>query len=371
MNTTKANKRFLILDSFRGIASLMVLFHHVFKLNTDSFKQKLSFWTYDICYFISSLNQIAVLFFFILSGFSIGLSLKRKTILNRENINEYFYRRFKRILPIYILSLLLAFIGGALTYSLGLRDYSITNLLGNLAFLQTSAYGTPAWFVPYGENGPLWSLAFEFFFYLIFPIAYIVNVLFLKKMQGALTKLALLLFLSIIALVLNKHLFVPYFLFFSLFIVWILGYKSSQCFIFDKSEDLLFFVCFLLGVTIVILRNRIPSNVIFMISEGFIINAIFYFMIVKNLYNIGSKDYFFVRILNFIFLKIGKGSYAIYALHYPILLLFGYYKISVAFQLLILLFFIITCILIEEVTIKWKLSFLKLNYFPRPKLNRS
>jgi peptidoglycan/LPS O-acetylase OafA/YrhL len=44
-------------------------------------------------------------------------------------------------------------------------DHSALTFLGNLVFLQTIA-------VPvFGTNGPLWSLAFEFWYYVLFPLA--------------------------------------------------------------------------------------------------------------------------------------------------------------------------------------------------------
>jgi peptidoglycan/LPS O-acetylase OafA/YrhL len=44
-------------------------------------------------------------------------------------------------------------------------NYTATTFVGNLAFLQTIA-------VPiFGTNGPMWSLANEFWYYLIFPLA--------------------------------------------------------------------------------------------------------------------------------------------------------------------------------------------------------
>ena len=44
------------------------------------------------------------------------------------------------------------------------QTIGLPTLLGNLAFLQDFFAR------PYGSNGPLWSLSYEFWFYLVFPL---------------------------------------------------------------------------------------------------------------------------------------------------------------------------------------------------------
>jgi peptidoglycan/LPS O-acetylase OafA/YrhL len=44
-------------------------------------------------------------------------------------------------------------------------DHSLATFLGNLAFLQTIRV------LPFGSNGPMWSLANEFWYYIVFPLA--------------------------------------------------------------------------------------------------------------------------------------------------------------------------------------------------------
>jgi peptidoglycan/LPS O-acetylase OafA/YrhL len=66
--------------------------------------------------------------------------------------------------------------------------------------------------------------------------------------------------------------------------------------------------------------------------------------------------------LNKIFNYVGKGSYATYALHYPLMLMLRYFHVNMIVQVVVILLFIILCTTIEEKTIRWKLNMLRLNY---------
>src|SRR5258708_4374619 len=133
-------KRIKILDSCRGLAALIVVFHHLYTRFGYLYPQENSMAIHGVLNFISQLNGEAVLFFFILSGFSIRLSLRKGLPVRKESLNEYLYRRFKRILPLYFLALLVTFIAGLIIHQTFKPDYSIRNLIGNLFFLCYSVF---------------------------------------------------------------------------------------------------------------------------------------------------------------------------------------------------------------------------------------
>lgn len=351
--------RLKILDSIRGMAALIVLFHHIFKLNKNALHKHLSTWLYNIFNFISDLNLEAVLLFFIISGFSIGLSTFKRPLKNKDSLNSYLYRRFKRILPIYWISIILSLLIGIVSKTLYLPDFTLKNLIGNILFLQTSSTISESWVIPYGLNGPLWSLSFEMFFYLFFPVAYVLNVKYLNKVSVSI-KYLLLVVLVLIGIVINKKvIFIPYFLFFGGFITWILGYLSSQFFTFWRRNDILFLTNLLVGLIIIILVNYIPSNTINVIAKGMFINGIFYFtMVYLDEFNMTK----FKNTVNFLFYKIGEGSYAIYALHYPILIYFQNKEVPLIYQVLFWPLFIVACYFLEKKSLKWQMKFLEINY---------
>jgi len=140
------------LDSLRGIAILGVLFLHGF------------FWQYSSLHFpgparfflrATQPGWLGVNLFFVLSGFLItGILLDSKT---RPDFYKRFYgRRALRILPAYyLLLLLLGLLGQAPAAYLGLGFVYLANV--------TNLFGVAQ------AYGPLWSLAVEEHYYLLWP----------------------------------------------------------------------------------------------------------------------------------------------------------------------------------------------------------
>ena len=362
-STLQSSQRLIFLDSLRGLAALIVCFHHLFKLHESFFNAHTTEIAYKILSFVSSLNSEAVKFFFVLSGFSIGLSLKDKKLTSKEVINEYYYRRLKRILPIYLIALGFTFFTGLCLNDIHKPEYSFVNFLGNLFFLQTLASFPESWFVPYGFNGPLWSLAPEFFFYCFFPIAFIVNARYLKRMNSTI-KYFVLFGISVLAFAFNKIMFIPYNLFLGTFFLWFLGYLCAHTYLLNISYTKFFVSGF--AVAFLFLNfgvSRIHSDSLQFIFTGVIVGSIFYFVtyLRMNIYLINASKGL-VKILNGLFFFTGKGSFALYALHYPVLLMMYHYQVSIFFQLIILLGLIFVCVHLEEWAIKWKFPFLRKDY---------
>jgi peptidoglycan/LPS O-acetylase OafA/YrhL len=140
------------LDSLRGIAVLSVLFLHGF------------FWQYSRLHFtgwphifllVTEPGWLGVNLFFVLSGFLItGILLDSRT--HPHYYSRFYVRRALRILPAYYsLLILLAILRQASPGFLGLSFIYLANL--------TSLFGVPA------DYGPLWSLAVEEHYYIIWP----------------------------------------------------------------------------------------------------------------------------------------------------------------------------------------------------------
>ena len=140
------------LDSLRGIAILGVLFLHGF------------FWPYSRLHFTGWSRKfllatqpgwLGVNLFFVLSGFLItGILLDAR---NHPHYYSRFYaRRALRILPAYYgLLALLAILHQASARFLGLSFVYLSNVTG--------LFGVPA------DYGPLWSLAVEEQYYIVWP----------------------------------------------------------------------------------------------------------------------------------------------------------------------------------------------------------
>jgi peptidoglycan/LPS O-acetylase OafA/YrhL len=177
--------RLVHLDFLRGLAALLVCISHLSAFLFIPCKQIISPGILvKGFYFLSSLGHQAVLLFFVLSGYLVGGSVIKSFQLQRWSWRDYLLRRMTRLWVVLIPALLLTFfldwIGSHLNpagyqgnwhqiYGSGPETGAPESLgantfLGNLFFLQTI-------FVPvYGSNSPLWSIANEFWYYLLFPL---------------------------------------------------------------------------------------------------------------------------------------------------------------------------------------------------------
>ncbi len=124
----------------------------------------------------------AVIVFFVLSGVLVGGSVLREQRTKSFSWNLYLLRRLSRLLTVLIPALLLGFVidsatrhlllhfATRLTTALGDLFYIALDwrtFLGNLCFLQTL---DTTRIRPFGTNVALWSLSFEFWYYLLFPM---------------------------------------------------------------------------------------------------------------------------------------------------------------------------------------------------------
>lgn len=120
-------------------------------------------------FFITRIGHECVLVFFVLSGFLVGGQAVAEHFKGGFNVKRYFINRCSRMWAVVIPALLLGWFVDAQTLMLDHSldfGYKLTVpiFLGNVFFTQTIL--VPA----FGSNVPLWSLAYEFWYYLMFPL---------------------------------------------------------------------------------------------------------------------------------------------------------------------------------------------------------
>jgi peptidoglycan/LPS O-acetylase OafA/YrhL len=168
MDTRSAN-----LDFARGIAAFAVVLGHllvsVFRGPSPAPEHA---WMNKLFTVLTALPYEAVMIFFVISGYFVGGSVIRASIDDRWSWLEYLTRRLIRLwmvlLPALLLTAMWDHIGithGDVHYYRGARD-GIGVFLGNLFFQQLIIYPV------YGSNGPVWSLANEFWYYILFPLIF-------------------------------------------------------------------------------------------------------------------------------------------------------------------------------------------------------
>lgn len=145
------------LDMLRGAAALYVAMTHSIIWNFTSKNSILGI--------LFSFGEEAVILFFLLSGFVIYFSVAKEKDIT---FKKYFIKRLNRIYPLLLVSFILSYV----FFSLQTRHFSALNLkefVGNVLMLQGNSYMNPgAWLNTFYGNAPLWSLAFEWYFYMLF-----------------------------------------------------------------------------------------------------------------------------------------------------------------------------------------------------------
>lgn len=161
-------KRFLNLDGLRFMAAFVVLVCHI-----EIFKSYFNYKPIEWRFFANS-AQMAVTFFFVLSGFLITyllLSEKKKQAAEKISIPAFYSKRVLRIWPLYYLLVILCFfvLNRTAFFSIDAPPhFAKERLIGYSFFLPNYTsyeYGGEMYL------GQTWSLGVEEFFYLFFPIA--------------------------------------------------------------------------------------------------------------------------------------------------------------------------------------------------------
>ncbi|HEX7159051.1 MAG TPA: acyltransferase [Edaphobacter sp.] len=176
----------LLLDLARGVAAILVLLAHwKIMFFVDYPKIPSSRALFAIPYVICSAGRQSVLIFFVLSGYLISGSIFRSFQRGNWRWSSYLVHRLVRLWVVLIPGLVI----GALWDWIGLhhlhtpslyhgispkshlvdvsRTLSPSAFIGNVAFLQTLFFPT------LGSNRALWSLANEFWYYILFPLGWL------------------------------------------------------------------------------------------------------------------------------------------------------------------------------------------------------
>jgi peptidoglycan/LPS O-acetylase OafA/YrhL len=182
------------LDGLRGLAALYVVLCHAAGLLYTRHPIPTESGFVPAAKWIVTLNaallypfwraDYAVIFFFVLSGFVIHLRQARALSSDPSRVHfgiaSYLFRRFRRLYPPLVFALALTLVLDTLGRRMGygiysghtaytylnnvVPDDSSRTLIGNALFCMGLI--VPA----FGSDGPLWSLAYEWWFYLIYPL---------------------------------------------------------------------------------------------------------------------------------------------------------------------------------------------------------
>lgn len=304
------------LNLLRWVSAFFVLIGHArsilfYDLNSVTIKLNI-FW--KIFYFLTGFGHLAVIVFFVISGFLVsGSMLKRYQEQNLSIKNYLIFDRGVRIyivlIPAIILTLIADKIGilylnesgiytnqfhfASLTYDISSR-INLETFFGNIFMLQESYTTT------FGSNSPLWSLAYEVWYYILFFCF-----LFFLNYQTAGKKIIIIFTISIIAFTLNYNIFLY-------FLIWLLGMTPWYI---AKKINTLYSIFFLILLILVSTISRLHY-----IKVEYYSDILFAIILVGFIISVKNNDKSIV-----IFTKVNQimadFSYSLYLIHFPLLLL--------------------------------------------------
>lgn len=258
--------------------------------------------------FLFNRGNIAVSYFFVLSGFVMLIAYFQKPKLD---LLSYFSARFARIYPLYLLSIILV---ASLSFFCGTADK--LGLILNIFMIQAWIPGMATSF-----NLPAWSLCIELLFYIIFPflLLHLYKKIDYKKL---LTPAVLFWMLSLIIsgiLFKNRNLhllpFVPTdFLYFPILHLneFLLGNIAALWFLNQAPKQKNYDIAIVLTIILLIVVLKIPTGPLYH-------NGLWAPLFVVLILLLSSNNGYISRLFKHRFLVfLGEISYGIYILQYAV-----------------------------------------------------
>jgi peptidoglycan/LPS O-acetylase OafA/YrhL len=304
------------LDAVRGFAALFVLLGHLRTLFYKPYDQLGPHKSAAVAmtYWITS-GEIAhecVIVFFVLSGYLVGGSVIRMLAMGRWSWSEYLLRRFARLYTVLIPALVLGGVLDIICTHINQYQHSLQGVawtvhsfgpkafVGNLAFLQGILVNN------FGSNAPLWSLSYEFWYYIGFPFLAIGLWPNRSKLNRSLCIIAL----GCICCFVGKTI--------SLYgLIWLMGAVINVLPVVKLSTDIwrrtLCFASIVAVLGFSFVENKMPWRV-----ADFMLGVCVLFMIYAILIDSTTRLYGPYRYLAH---RLSASSYTIYLVHVPLMIL--------------------------------------------------
>lgn len=314
MKTTEKNN-LIWLDFVRGIAAILVALSHLRAMFFAGFSEQENQGIFSkIFFFITNFGHQAVIVFFVLSGFFISRSIESAYKNNRFSIRNYSINRLARLWVVLLPALVATYFWdklgttvvpdafgyqGSIPFLSGTNPSLSTSLsvfFGNIFFLQDIHVHT------FGSNTPLWSLSYEFWYYVLFPLLFIV--FFSGKSYSLSLRVILVVAFVGLAFFVGKGVFTYFF-------VWLLGWGvyrlSERKFAFNKNAWIPSLLVLLFWL-VMIRSSKMPS--VFNDFSLAVVMAFFIYFLLPLQGNFIKKTALFIS----------KISYTLYVVHFPLCL---------------------------------------------------
>jgi peptidoglycan/LPS O-acetylase OafA/YrhL len=313
------------LDLIRAAAAWAVMWGHLRGLFFVDYPQVVgrSGWLGAI-YFLTGFGHQAVMVFFVLSGFFISSAIFKRHDTRTWSWRDYAVDRTSRLYVVLIPGLLFGALWDTigshrlaetglytrpllnLGYAVARDGLNVRDFFGNLFFLQTIVCRT------FGSNAPLWSLANEFWYYVLFPLGLAAGLAWAGRFwrRGiVLTMLTL-----GVAIFVGPGMLVE-------FLIWLAGCVLAVAYLRLKVSSKAWLIGYLvvsltvLGVSLTAVRTGIPDR---RFGSDLIVGSAFALLLFGVL-QIGLRTAHlgYARFTHWC----AGFSYSLYVLHFPLLLL--------------------------------------------------
>lgn len=289
-----SGSRYFFIDGLRGIAAFSVLMNHgAYTIMTNGIQPShINFTKYSIA---ANMGSFGVQIFFCITGFLFFDKLIKCN--NKFDWNKFFIARIKRLVPLYLLTsvfvAIIAIILAGKTFK-----FDFVNLSGFLNFFGFGFLGTEIYiggFNASGLNAVIWTLPYEWRFYLLFPM---VSIAIASKRYGMIALAAVMAFAA--------RDFMTEFVLWPYFIVGAAGaYLFNKPIFYLKDKYFVFSALISLSILFVICSTSEAYGRIRMVS----IAVLFFAAILTRPAVFKFKPLVYL----------GEASYSLYLLHLPIM----------------------------------------------------
>ena len=189
-------RRITTLDFVRTIAALIIVIYHYIHFSIEHTYKFVYFDTeelplFDYISFIYDYGDKSVQFFFVLSGFIFFYIYFEKIRNRRVSLRKFFIRRFSRLYPLHLLTLLgVAFLQKIYSFFFNYEQFiysqqNFKHFILNLFLATNWGFFSEG----FSYNGPVWSVSIEEFAYIVFFIFAVLSRYFLKNFKFVYTSL--------------------------------------------------------------------------------------------------------------------------------------------------------------------------------------
>ena len=311
------------LDLLRTVAAWQVCLHHLKNLFFVDYPivQSKNLLVQAIYYF-SRFGHQSVVIFFVMSGLFISSSVIKQNDEGKWSWANYLIARLSRLYIALVPALILGFgwdwLGIKLLGTANVYDgvtlsqtvvshpvierLDLVHFLGNLGFLQSFKVS------PLGSNTPLWSLSYEFWYYILFPLMFLMIVKKGLTITRIIYAAAFVIVINFIGLTLSQN-----------FLIWLFGvavlYSFKEFKFPVKYRNVLTLFAIALLLVAIMFTLFIPSGSLYVadIIVGIAASVLIYALVQYD--QLIDQNHIYPRTVH----ALANFSYSLYLLHVPFL----------------------------------------------------